>query len=253
MQRIEGFKNSMHRDELLRLGDEAMSELQAAAEGQFVLTEILMLESVDRIIMKRLAIRSYRRWRRQLLELRTAQRQPIHWGLEPGCPVASLLPRIEPEDVALVVGAGVEACTYLLAAHDVSVSFIAGEIGCVERVEARMADEALGTMFSAWVVHLGHWLPDFDQPLDVLVLDVSALADLDAARRCQLIHTLQERTGNGGAHVLSVGSEALAPQALLSLYEGWTTERNDTKRRGHRGPKRAIVLTKPATRAEHLP
>ena len=59
LQRIEGYKNSIGRDELLRLGDEAASELQAAAEGQFVLTEVLMLESVDRLIMKRLSLRPY--------------------------------------------------------------------------------------------------------------------------------------------------------------------------------------------------
>ena len=65
LQRIEGFKNSIGRDELLRLGDEAASELQSASEGQFLLTEVLMLESVDRLIMKRLALRPYSRWRRQ--------------------------------------------------------------------------------------------------------------------------------------------------------------------------------------------
>ena len=51
LQRIEGYKNSIGRDELLRLGDEAAAELQTAAEGQFLLTEVLMLESVDRLIV----------------------------------------------------------------------------------------------------------------------------------------------------------------------------------------------------------
>src|SRR5947207_3446387 len=116
LQRIEGFKNSIGRDELLRLGDEAASELQTASEGQFLLTEVLMLESVDRLIMKRLALRPYSRWRRQFLKLREAQRTPTHWGLEPTCPLARLLPRIEAEDVALVIGSGAEPATYLLAA-----------------------------------------------------------------------------------------------------------------------------------------
>jgi hypothetical protein len=43
LQRIEGYKNSIGRDELLRLGDEAASELHATSEGQFVLTDVLML------------------------------------------------------------------------------------------------------------------------------------------------------------------------------------------------------------------
>ncbi len=86
LQRIEGYKNSIGRDELLRLGDEAATELQATSEGQFVLTEVLMLESVDRLIMKRLSLRPYRRWRQQFLKLRAAQRTPTHWGLDPHCP-----------------------------------------------------------------------------------------------------------------------------------------------------------------------
>src|SRR3954454_15398599 len=118
LQRIEGYKNSICRDELLRLGDEAAAELQTAAEEQFLLTEVLMLESVDRLIMKRLSLRPYNRWRRQFLKLRAAQRTPTHWGLDPHCPLAGLLPRVEPEDSALVVGSAAAPTTYLLAAHD---------------------------------------------------------------------------------------------------------------------------------------
>src|SRR5512144_2029371 len=103
LQRIEGYKNSIGRDELMRLGDEAASELQTTGEGQFVLTEVLMLETVDRLIMKRLALRPYRRWRQQFIKLREAQRTPTHWGLEPTCPLARLLPRVEPEDQVLVL------------------------------------------------------------------------------------------------------------------------------------------------------
>jgi len=94
LQRIEGFKNSIGREELMRLGDEAASELQATSEGQFVLTEVLMLETVDRLIMKRLALRPYRRWREQFRKLREAQRTPVHWGLDGGCALARLMPRI---------------------------------------------------------------------------------------------------------------------------------------------------------------
>ena len=130
LQRIEGFKNSIGRDELLRLGDEAAAELQTASEGQFLLTEVLMLESVDRLIMKRLALRPYSKWKRQFLKLREAQRTPTHWGLEAACPVARLIPRLEPNDATLVLGGAAESCAYLLAAHDAAVTFIAGDMGC---------------------------------------------------------------------------------------------------------------------------
>ena len=96
LQRIEGYKNSIGRDELLRLGDEAAAELQTAAEGQFLLTEVLMLESVDRLIMKRLSLRPYNRWRQQFLKLREAQRTPTHWGLEPTSPWRGSSPASSP-------------------------------------------------------------------------------------------------------------------------------------------------------------
>ena len=116
-----------------------------------MLTEVLMLESVDRLIVKRLALRSYRRWRQQFIKLREAQRTPTHWGLEPNCCLVRLLPRVEPEDQVLVLGGGAESATYLLAAHDAAVTFVAGDLGAVERVESRMAAEALASIFDAFV------------------------------------------------------------------------------------------------------
>ena len=249
LQRIEGYKNSIGRDELLRLGDEAASELQATAEGQFVLTEVLMLESVDRLIMKRLSLRPYRRWRQQFIRLRAAQRTPTHWGLEPHCPLATLLPRLEPEDTALVVGAGAEPTAYLLAAHDAAVTFIAADLGCVERVESRMAAEALSSLFESYVAQLDQALPDFLgslEGLDMVVLDPSALLDLSADDRADVVRDLQARSRGGGIHVLLPTCKGIAPESLRSLYGGWTQE-EDPKRRRRPGSRRAagLILCKP--------
>ena len=249
LQRIEGYKNSIGRDELLRLGDEAASELQATSEGQFVLTEVLMLESVDRLIMKRLSLRPYRRWRQQFIRLRAAQRMPTHWGLEPHCPIATLLPRIESEDTALVVGTEAEPTTYLLAAHDAAVTFIAGDLGCVERVESRMAAEALASLFESYVAQLDPTLPEFLRSvsgLDLVVLDPSALLDLSARDRAALVHDLQDRSRPGGVHVLLPTCGRIAPESLRSLYSGWTQE-EDPKRRRRAGSRRndGLILAKP--------
>ena len=249
LQRIEGYKNSIGRDELLRLGDEAASELQATAEGQFVLTEVLMLESVDRLIMKRLSLRPYRRWRQQFLRLRAAQRTPTHWGLEPGCPLAALLPRIEPEDTALVVGSGAAPTTYLLAAHDAAVTFLAGDLGCVERVESRMAAEALASLFESYVTQFDETLPEFLSFLDgfdIVVLDPAILVDLRSAHRANLIHDLQQRSRPGGVHVVLPTCRALTPEALRQLYEGWTRE-EELKKRRRPGKRQAegLILCKP--------
>jgi len=250
LQRIEGYKNSIGRDELLRLGDEAASELQATTEGQFVLTEVLMLESVDRLIMKRLSLRPYRRWRQQFIKLRAAQRTPTHWGLEPHCPLTALLPRLEPEDTALVVGSQAAPTTYLLAAHDATVTFIAADLGCVERVESRMAAEALASLFESYVTQLDQALPEFLSFLngvDIVVLDPSVLADLSASDRGDLVQDLQARCRPGGIHVLLPTCRAIGPDALRSLYPGWIQDEDPKRRRRSADNRRpeGMVLCKP--------
>jgi hypothetical protein len=249
LQRIEGYKNSIGRDELLRLGDEAASELQATSEGQFVLTEVLMLESVDRLIVKRLSLRPYRRWRQQFLRLRAAQRTPTHWGLEPRCPLSPILPRLEAEDTALLVGTAAAPYTYLLAAHDAVVTFLADDLGSVERVESRMVEEALSSLFESYVTQFDP-IPPFLSPLvdfDVVVLDPGVLLDLDGSSRNELILDLQRRSRAGGIHVILPTCAAIAPEALRSLYGGWTREEEPKRKRRGSYPKTApgLMLSKP--------
>jgi hypothetical protein len=249
LQRIEGYKNSIGRDELLRLGDEAAAELQTAAEGQFLLTEVLMLESVDRLIVKRLALRPYSKWKRQFLKLREAQRTPTHWGLDTSCPLARLIPRVESNDTALVIGGGAEPCAYLLAAHDAAVTFLAADMGAVERVESRMAAEALGSMFDGFVAQLGPGLPDFlcfINDLDLVVLDPAALADLNASVRSQVIQDLQRRSRPGAVHVVLSTCKALAPETLLCLYDEWAADDPKRRRRSGSRAREGLILTKPS-------
>src|SRR5207244_409498 len=88
LQRIEEYKNALTRENLLVIGDEAVRELEESAAGQYLLTEVLLLEHVDRIIARRLRLPSFPRWRQQHRRLRAAQRAPVHWGLEAGGPLA---------------------------------------------------------------------------------------------------------------------------------------------------------------------
>ncbi len=250
LQRIEDYKNSIGRGELLRLGDEAAAELQSAAEGQFLLTEVLMLESVDRLIVKRLSLRPYSRWRQQFRKLREAQRTPTHWGLEPASPLGRLLPRLEPEDAVMVIGSGAEPAAYLLAAHDATVTFLAGDLGCVERVESRMATEALSSMFDGYVAQTGPCLPDFvDLPrdLDLVVLDPGALLHLGATCRMEFIGDLQRHSRPGAVHVILPCCPSIAPDSLLCCYDGWLIEEDNRRRRRNGASRRpdGIVLTAP--------
>src|SRR5439155_792141 len=63
LQRIEEYKNTLSREELLEIGDEAVRELEESSAGQYLLTEVLLLEHVDRIIARRLRLPAFPRWR----------------------------------------------------------------------------------------------------------------------------------------------------------------------------------------------
>jgi hypothetical protein len=245
LQRIEGFKNSLARDELLELGDEAVHELQSETAGQFLLTEILMLETVDRLIQKRLRLPSYNKWRKQYLALREAQRQPIHWGLDPASAVAYLLPRIEAEDNVLVVGAGAQAEACLLAAHAAEVTFVDEDLGAVEQMETRIVGESLGGQFMAYVASLGEWLPPFGRELDLTVIDAGTLVMLTHANRAALLIQVRNLTRPGGVHVIVPGKGSAAPEGYLSHYPDWDREPLAVPRRGKAARARGVILVRP--------
>src|SRR5256886_1571478 len=90
LQRIEEYKNTLSREELLEIGDEAVRELEESSAGQYLLTEVLLLEHVDRIIARRLRLPAFPPWRMKHRVLRAAQREPTHCALQPdGPPVSS--------------------------------------------------------------------------------------------------------------------------------------------------------------------
>ena len=139
-----------------------------------MLTEVLMLDLVDELIKRRLKLKSFRQWARHIRALRDAQREPTHWGLEPDGPIGGLLRRIESGDRAVVVGPAGEAVACLLAAHEMGVTFMAGDLRSVTRLESRFESEALASAFEAYVVDFALWRPSLD--------DGSAIAVLMSAR-----------------------------------------------------------------------
>src|SRR2546426_11690751 len=116
LQRIEEYKNSLTREELLEIGDQAVRELEESAAGQYLLTEVLLLEHVDRIIARRLRLPSFPRWREKHRALRAAQREPTHWGLDAGGPLVAYARRLEPGDLAVGVGTGALSAGPFIAA-----------------------------------------------------------------------------------------------------------------------------------------
>jgi len=247
LQRIEDYKNSLAREELLRLGNDAAMELSDATAGQYFLTEVVMQETVDRLIVKRLRLPSFTRWRQKFAKLRQAQQTPNHWGLERHNAVSAVLPRLETGDHALVVGGGAEAALYLLAAHDVRVTCLVGDNATCTRIETRMAAESLTGNFEAYVAMLGTWFPPLS-PIHLVVVDSGTLAGLPSPRRMALMALLQDITVPGGIHAVLSGNTGGPAEAWLSLYPDW--ERLPLPARGHRkGTKRdsapGVLVSRP--------
>ncbi len=189
-----------------------------------VLTEVLVLEHVDRLITRRLQLPTFRKWRHRHVKLRQAQRDPTYWGLKSDDPVANLAARLDETDAALVLGDGAVPAALLLAAFEWRVLFIDPTLPAVEAAEKLAASEGLGSRLQALVVQLGQWFPDIVPSL--VLLDPKSLGDLDAPTRVRLLDALKQMTTTGGIHCflpaqLSDGS--LAPAVVRAHYGDWTT------------------------------
>jgi hypothetical protein len=61
---IEEYKDSVPRDDLLRLADEVCEEVRINQKGQYQITEVILCDAVDRKIFKLLKLPGYRTWSR---------------------------------------------------------------------------------------------------------------------------------------------------------------------------------------------
>src|SRR3989454_3526928 len=244
LQRIEEYKNTLSREELLEIGDEAVRELEESSTGQYLLTEVLLLEHGDRIIARRLRLPSFPRWRQKHRALREAQREPTHWGFDRTHPIVPWANRLEPRDVVVVLGAAALGEALFLAAHDAEVFLLDQDLGAVEAAEGRAVAEQLAGAFQALVINFGSWFPDLSPSL--VAIAPSSLAQLRAKQRASLIADLQVRTPSGGVHVvLPPAAEnreviPLAPEALQTLYRGWQVQQG-----GRRSKRSGFTAIKP--------
>lgn len=246
MDRVEQYKNQLPRHELMRLADEAVSDVRGDAD-QFLFTELLMQEAVDELIKRRLGIRGFEHWRKSYPKRRAAQREPIHWNLDDAHLVAGLAPRVEPGDTVLVVGGGAESCAYLLAAHDAEVTFLDRDVSVVERAEARIAEESLSSTFDALLVQFGQWLPCIPGDFVMVVIDAGTLSSLSPGERRELLTELQRLTAPGGLHALVPDALGTGPEGFAGHYASWVREAMPpTGRRVRGGASRGALFGKPA-------
>jgi hypothetical protein len=61
-EQLEECKAALTRDELLALADEAVEQLFDSPDGQYPLTEILLCDAVDALLLRRLNLPDYRQW-----------------------------------------------------------------------------------------------------------------------------------------------------------------------------------------------
>ncbi len=223
-QRIEEYKDSLPRADILAIGDEAMAELAGAL--QFQLTEVVLREQVDAIIRRRLKLPSFRRWRERHIALRAAQIQPNHWGLAAHDPVVTLAELVEDEDPVLVIGASDGACALFLAAHGALVHVCDPDIAAVYGLENRAVTEQLGASVECTVVQLERFEP-FSWFV-ACVIETGALVALPASERAALVERLKAVTPPGGHHAVMPANPGrgradvrLSSDALRSLYGDW--------------------------------
>ncbi|HJQ20814.1 MAG TPA: hypothetical protein VJ867_10725 [Gemmatimonadaceae bacterium] len=218
-QEIENYKESIPRSGILAIGDEAAARL--ASEAQFVLTEMLLLEEVDRIIFRRLRLPTYNTWRRKRLKLHEEMRRPEHWGLTRSDAVVRALPAASENGHVLVAGESAHRSALFLAANGCDVTAIECEQDSVERVMEAAIQAGLAERVHAVTGELARWTPD--SPLHAVICSHSALATLTAPDRARVIAVLQSATADGGVHLvetIAAGSAAL--DELTNTYRGWT-------------------------------
>jgi DNA-binding MarR family transcriptional regulator len=223
---IEHYKESVPRHKLLGIGDEAVREL--GEQPQFALTELLLWEMVDRIIMRRLRLPTYQTWRRRCFKTLEQYRRPEHWGLDPESPLVRAV-AIDVESNVLVAGDGIERAALYLAANGCDVIAADVEEDVVARVLNAAEAAGLTQRVRSCATGIGHWTPDV--ALNAVVCTARAFAGLTPAERRQVIEVLQSATADGGVHLVETiiaGQEAISEAELRDRYVGWeiTVERD---------------------------
>jgi hypothetical protein len=131
-----------------------------------------------------------------------------------------------------------------------AVTYLAGDLGSVDRLESRCDGEALSaSLFCQWVDFGNVCVESLPYPVAVTIIDAATLGELDPAPCAAVVAELQARTAEKGVHVL-LPTGGLAPEALLSLYDGWAREQVGRPRR-RSAPSRGIVLAAPPAPAGH--
>lgn len=222
---IEEYKNSMKREALLRLADEAVRAM--ADNPQTALTELLLGDEVDRLIARRLKLPSFRTWKQRALKRAEALCRPEHWGLAPDAAVVRMVPAVDDAVVAnvLVAGGGERqhGPALFLAAQGFAVTTLDTDYDAVERVMHAAEAHGLESNVRGFVGLLEQWAPDVR--FQAVVCAPHAVLELAADARHRVLDALQDATVDGGVHLFEgAGDDDLPflPESLRASYAGWS-------------------------------
>jgi hypothetical protein len=223
---IEEYKDSLSRDALLRLGDEAVRNLAATAQIQ--LTELLVNEEVNRLIAKRAKLQSKRSFAANFLKRQAELRRPGRWGLAADAPIVSAVPSVELASVAnvLVAGGGERqhGPALFLAAQGFAVTTLDSDYDAIERVMNAADANGLANNVRGFVGQLAQWAPDVR--FQAVVCSPDAVLGIDRdVERLRVLGALKDATVDGGVHLYESDpndEDAISPDALTSSYAGWT-------------------------------
>ena len=222
-QEIENYKESIPRAAILAIGDEAAAKL--ATEAQFALTEMLLVEEVDRIIAKRLRLPKYETWRKKRQKLHEEMRRPEHWGLSKDDALVRTVKDAAAQKLSphvLVAGESAQRSALFLAANGCDVTALDTEEEALERVMAAAVQAGLAEHVHAYAAQIDQFAPTPDMMLRAVVCSHSALQHLSAEERARVIDVLQSATSDGGVHLVeTIAAGARAIDELKSEYRGW--------------------------------
>jgi hypothetical protein len=219
---IERYKDSIPRSSLLKLADDAVASLRGGT--QLELSELVLCDAVNELIMRRLKIPVYDRWRRNRLKMLDQFRRADHWGLASS---QQLVNTVRPEEHPHVVVAGphVEERTLYLAAHGAHVTAIADmdDEPLVNKVLVAAAQAGLSGQVAGCADGLDEWSPAV--PVRAVIWHAQVLEALTPERRSRVVAHLQNATAAGGVHYIegmhTDGRAVAALRALMAQYPGW--------------------------------
>jgi hypothetical protein len=248
-QEIENYKESVPRSAILAIGDEAAARL--ATQQQFVLTELLLCEEVDRIIARRLRLPAYATWKKKRLKLHQELRRPEYWGLSADDAIVRSIgnpPARENRHAAnrvLLAGEAAERSALFLAANGCEVTAIESTEESVQRVMEAAVQAGLAERVRAVAAELSEWIPSADAPLHAVVCSHSALEHLTQRDRARVIAVLQSATVDGGVHLVEmIVAGASALDELRATYVGWQVSVEPASGSGH------VFLARKSTAAQ---